>query len=101
MISWDEAADKGYIECILDGNRGIYLPQDFTRKYDLDDCGPDIDPEDWAIVENGPDEEFYWEAWDNILENARILADGHFWGLWQDQDLFAIRADADLDPDSY
>jgi hypothetical protein len=95
-ISHEEAVDRGYVACILDGARGIYIPRDFCDGFDGWDG---IDDEDKATCCAGPDEEWYWDAWDNVLNNASYTDpnDGSVWGLYQDGDLFAIRTDVDVE----
>lgn len=75
-------------ECIIDGASGIYVPQRFAREFRN---WNGVDPEDWAILEEGPDHEHYWEVWDDVLNGAEFTdAKGETWTLMQDNDLFAI-----------
>ena len=80
-------------ELLLDGNRGIYLPESFAHHTDCDRWH--YSKEDRDILLCGPDHEHYWDAWSDVLDNAYFEADGHFWALDQDCDLFAIRDDHD------
>ena len=91
----EEAADRGYIELLLDGCRGIYTPKDFCENFG---GWSGIDDSDNKCCLAGPDEEWYWEAWDNICQNATYTdsINGAKWGLWQDGDLFAVRIDKDI-----
>ena len=88
--------------CILDGCRGIYLPQDFATNFNTKGGVDSWTPEDggisdlilWQenikILETGPDHEHYWEAWDEICADACMVDDkGITWRLYQDGDLFA------------
>ena len=80
------------IELILDSHRGIYIPRDFAesvdRKYikDADKFAKDLD-----ICLN-PNHEWYWESWNNILDNMQIdlMGNGTYYHLMQDGDLFAV-----------
>lgn len=75
------------IEILLNDSRGVYIPRDFVDMFDW----ANIDTEDAKVCGNGPDEEWYWEAWDNILNNARhVDAHNNVWTLYQDGDLFAV-----------
>lgn len=57
-----------------------------------------IDPEDLAILRQGPDHADYWEAWDDVLSSASYTDDdGHTWTLYQDGDLFAVRDDHEFE----
>lgn len=102
-INWQPFADIAEFDqeeddatetmCIVDGANGIYVPQAFCRRYEKTDK---VEQEDWDICLSGPDHEFYWEAWENILNH---------WGgeetdgagntfeiyLYQDGDLYQCR----------
>lgn len=63
------------VAVLLDSHRGVYIPRDFAQDFRF--AGPNgqegwegIDPENLEILRKGPDEEFYWEAWENVLNNA-------------------------------
>jgi len=74
--------------CLLDGARGIYIPQSFARW-----CSPaswHVGPNDVLILEAGPDHEDYWEAWDDVLRTAYYDDERGHWTLEQDGDLFAV-----------
>lgn len=101
-ISWEDAADAGYIEILLSDSHGIYVPQTFCEYYDGVAGWEGIDEEDKNACLGGPEGpagEWYWEAWDAILNNARFVdpVTGDVWYLYQDGDLFAIRADIELE----
>lgn len=95
--TWEQAADDGDIYCLLDGARGIYLPQAFangdTGLNPIRDCG--CDNEDVNAVSDGPDEEWYWEAWDKILCDASWTTPDGVWRLQlgESGDLFAVRTE--------
>ena len=74
---------------LLSDANGIYIPQMFCQGYALDKWG--LDPDGWAaqtclLGPYGPD---YWEAWDQILQNAEFYNLGFKFRLWQDGDLWA------------
>ena len=80
------------IELLLDGSRGFYIPRDFVE-------GTLIGGEfGWqGITEENvkdlsePDNEWYWDTWETVLNNATyISACGKKYTLYQDGDLFAI-----------
>jgi hypothetical protein len=79
------------ISLLVDGNQGIYIPQTFAQRFRLDDW-KGITEEDFNIcLMGGPEHEFYWDAWDTILDNASYTdKDGKTWTLYQDGDLFAF-----------
>ena len=73
---------------ILDGARGIYIPQDFAKNYDPAAWG--VSKEDVGILLAGPDHEFYWDAWDNVEGRCEHKdREGVSWVLCQDGDLWA------------
>lgn len=85
---------------LLDGCRGIYVPQGFGECFDMDSWG--VSDEDADILSDGPENEAYWDTWDAVIAEARYVDDtGYGWRLWQDGDLWAIREDYDGDEDDY
>lgn len=76
------------IQILLDSNRGVYIPQLFAE--DCEEWGG-ISAEEKETLLAGPGAEWYWEAWEDVLNSATYTdADGNLWRLWQDGDLFAI-----------
>ena len=102
IYSWDEATDEGCIEHIVDGCRGVCIPQWFceTRAQ----CWDGIEKGDLAVCAAGPGygENDYWECWQQILNGATYTdpADGTVWSLYQDGDLYMIRTGIQIDWDS-
>jgi len=82
---------------ILDAARGIYIPRDFAAIIDVNYIKDACKFTDDLEICKNPDHEWYWEAWQNILDNMQIniMGDGIFYSLYQDGDLFAV-----LYPDS-
>ena len=74
------------VELLLCGSRGIYIPQVFCSEFDVSDW--QISENDVAICLAGPDHESYWDAWSDILRDAKHIKTGH--SLYQDGDLFAL-----------
>ena len=78
------------IEILLDSSRGTYIPRDFAKEIGGDRF-EGIDREDWLTIKRGPDDEWYWDAWNNILEHATFTdPDGRVWTLHHDGDLFLV-----------
>jgi hypothetical protein len=74
------------IELLLDDHRGVYIPRDFIDSFD---DWEGINDEDRETL-SSPDNEWYWEAWDNVLSNATYTDRyGNVWRLHQDGALFA------------
>jgi len=74
------------LELLLNSSRGIYIPKNFVDDFDMT-LWKGIDSYDintCTDIEN----EFYWAAWDNILQNAELHLNGHVYRLWHDGDLW-------------
>lgn len=72
-----------------DSARGQYIPQHFAECIDRSKLHGASD-EDMATLEAGPDEDWYWEAWVNVLDNATVIDGGTTYDLWQDGDLWLV-----------
>lgn len=80
------------VELLLDSNRGIYIPQHFVEECDIGKWN--VKPEDATALAKGPEEEWYWETWETVLNNAEYTAEnGDKYVLHQDGDLFAVCLD--------
>ena len=81
------------VEIFADSSRGQYIPQFFAETVDRN-CLSGVSECDMQTLENGPEDEWYWESWENVLNNAVLLdKNGLMWFLHQDGDLFTYRAD--------
>lgn len=83
---------------LLDSNRGRFIPRDFLTDnlgaLDLVHCAK------WGLTEANrsswesaidPDDEWYWDAWDWVLNNAEFVTEGaDKFRLHQDGDLWGI-----------
>ena len=83
-------------ELLLDGARGIYIPQNFAEIVKRE-CVEGVSEEQWAIFEAGPEHEWYWEAWDEVLNSAIVTnpSTHERFTLYQDGDLWLIPEDAE------
>jgi len=76
--------------CLLDSVHGVYIPQIFAFAQDMEKWGIADSTDDLKILREGPDNQYYWEAWEEILKNARYTdIDGTTYMLNHDMDLFA------------
>jgi hypothetical protein len=76
---------------LLDGQHGIYIPQLFAQNYPEVITNMDEVKDDFETIKRGPDDEYYWEAWDNVLNNAKVKdVKGNPGTLYQDDDLWFI-----------
>lgn len=77
------------IELLVDDHHGVYVPKVFVTNYDMS-VWSNVDWDDIETIEKGPEAEWYWEAWQDIIDNATYVHKGHTWYLTQqDGGLFA------------
>jgi hypothetical protein len=78
----------------LSDARGRYIPRDFARSFaDRSASVRHVTDEQWSILEAGLDHEWYWEAWDEILNEATVTdTNGAVYTLHQDGDLWLVPA---------
>ena len=83
-------SSKPEIMLWLSDARGRYIPRDFANSFaDRAKTVSGVSDGDWITLENGPDTEWYWEAWDNVCNSAivtdengvqyRVHQDGDCW----------------------
>lgn len=75
------------LELLVNSHHGQYVPQIFAETIKRELFGDSISDEDFEIIAAGPETEYYWDAWDSILNSAET-EDGV--SLWQDGDLWAV-----------
>lgn len=85
------------VKLLIDSARGIYIPQHFVSDvsgFDITRWGLPTDNPNVQSVMDGPDNEWYWEAW-HLIEGQAEYTDehGHKWSLYLNGDLWAIRDD--------
>ena len=72
---------------------GIYGPQEFIQRYSksLKGDGYNSLNEDIAILEEGPEHPEYWDAWDEITTNCRVVDEnGKEYYIHHDGDIWLI-----------
>jgi hypothetical protein len=75
---------------ILSDAHGINLPRVFTTNVARERV-ENVSDEDWAILQAGPDHSEYWDAWQEVCDNAALTDDnGNKFFLCQDGDLWLI-----------
>ena len=70
---------------------GVYIPQEAVRSLLFDKST--VTQEDLDTLEEGPEHEWYWEAWAHVLDTGIIvdrIAKTERYTLYQDGDLWAI-----------
>jgi hypothetical protein len=76
---------------LIDGHHGIYIPHLFWTNYKHQLEG--FTDEEMAILDKdlrSPDEEHYWEAWEEVLDNGTVVIDKKKYTLYQNDDLWLI-----------
>ena len=77
------------VKLLVNSAFGIYIPQFFFKTCDYSQW-TEIDTDDMMCVNDGVDNEHYWDCWDNIIANAKMIDEhGNTWRLYQDGDLYA------------
>lgn len=80
---------------LLSDSHGIYIPQLYCQTLSEEEAEESgISWEDVLLCQQGPEEELYWEAWQQICDAAEWEEDGEMWRLLQNGDLWQVRADA-------
>lgn len=76
----------------LSDSRGVYIPRDFANSFaDRAKSVTGVSDEDWSTLESGPDTEWYWEAWDSVLNNAVVTDEhGNKFTVHQDGDCWLV-----------
>ena len=77
---------------ICDSHHGIHIPQIVTEEFINDERfdWSDVSKESVKTLLNGCDEEFYWESWEDVLNNLKIEIDGEPYHMIQNQDVWLI-----------
>ena len=63
--------DENQVILYLDDNRGQYIPRDFAIETKRE-CISGVDPEDLDYLAKGPDQEWYWDVWNDVEQNAIV-----------------------------
>ena len=88
--------DDSY-QLLLSDRHGIYIPQLFIRYYLEHIVKDTITQEDIDILQFGPSNDWYWESWDTVLDNAVLVDEYNIrWTLYQSGDLWAIKEGTEI-----
>jgi len=78
-------------ECIVDSAHGVYIPQTFAELYLDGTVFPhNVCYEDQAVLLDGPENEDYWDVWNDVLDYFEVKQSNSTVTIHQDMDLFAI-----------
>lgn len=67
----DDGPNLEKAELFAGDARGIYIPKFFADNI-LRKLVTGVSDEDYSILEAGPDHEYYWDAWADVLDNAKV-----------------------------
>lgn len=88
---------------LISDNQGIYIPQLYCQQLTEDDAADyGVEWSDVVCCQSGPDQEWYWESWQAIIDTAEISEpatlkeEESVWRLHQSGDLWMVRADVEL-----
>ncbi len=73
-------------QLLLSDVRGIYIPRDFAKGFDLNAWHIDFD----VSALSNPESDLYWDTWERVLNEAYFLKGEYRFTLHQDGDLWAI-----------
>lgn len=81
---------------LVDEVNGVNIPKIFCERAAHYADSWQMSRGDMEICMGGPEEEFYWEAWESIINQAKMTdSQGREWRLWQDGSLFAYTGDGE------
>ena len=95
-------AKKPEIMLWLDSARGVYIPRDFAQSFaDRAKHVANVTADEWQTLENGPDDEWYWETWSGVEERATVTDENGFkYRIYQDGDCWLIPVDMEWDEET-
>ena len=65
---------------------GVYIPQYFADDYGESAYIEGLTDEDRTYLLDGPDQEYYWDVWERVLNEATVNG----WNLYQEGDLWFV-----------
>lgn len=92
-INYEEGAilcdcDFDDIIILVSDHYGQYMLQELVSRYTI----KGVEEEALSIAADGPDNPYYLEVWDEIVDNGYIEVDGKRFNLWVgENDIFAVR----------
>lgn len=94
--------DENEIILYLDDNRGVYIPRDFALET-IRECVSGVDKDDLDYLAKGPDQEWYWDVWNTVEQNA-VVTDpdtGKRYTIVQNGAVFLVPEDMELPEDFF
>ena len=78
---------------LINGSSGIYTPQRFIDEHASDWNLENVDADSIESIKNGPDDEWYWEAWIDVTDHATHKDGFTLYLDPDDADLWAVHID--------
>lgn len=78
---------------LLSDGHGVYIPKLFANNFDMAVWNVNLDDVKCVSIGPEPSNEWYWEAWQSILDTATTIHNGVKYYLYQDGDLWAVPED--------
>ena len=93
------------VTLLINEDSGQFIPFRFANEFctkDNIDNGviKNVDQEDLDILLSGPDNEQYWDVWDDVLQTVEIEFGNNTYKLMQEGDLFMLCFD-EMSPEEY
>lgn len=77
-----------------DDSRGIYIPKHFAESIHREYVqGIDLDHLDYLADSDNLTDDGYWDVWQDVLDNCRLVKDGKAYTLYQDGCLWLLDLD--------
>lgn len=85
-------------ELLLSDSHGIYIPKLWCDELSSEEEAErfSVSWDSVLVCQSGPDEELYWDAWQEILDSAEWIEGRENWRLHQSGDLWKVRSDAQI-----
>ena len=89
-VTFNQAVKEALLVGVLQKRHGVYIPKIFVDTFDMAEWHVDHMAGQIAVLHSGPHAECYWGAWQDILNEAKLMLFGEVWGLYHNENLYAI-----------
>ena len=88
---------------LLDSHHGVYIPQLAVKYYSQEPNWDwsNVSEEDIQSLLNGVEDENYWEAWEQVLDNVTFDVDDVRYIIVQNEDLWAVPSEVEFTEDDW
>jgi hypothetical protein len=79
---------------LVDSHHGVFIPQIFAEQF------ADLLTQEQAKDLSSPENEFYFEAWEDVLNNVQVQdKEGKKYNIFQNEDVWAIPVNMEFPED--